>query len=254
MSKKPFGAVLIHGITGTPENVKAIAPPIEALGIPVLLPTLRGHGAESPEALECVEYMDWLEDAEKALLEILEQAEKAIIIGHSMGGWIALNLASEHPDKIDSIVVAAGTTLITSPFGPYRPLHFLYPIMLKLFKKWDMPPNFADPKLTYRDPTYPWAPTDVFKPLFDFLRLTHSRLPGVNVPVLILHSRNDTTNSPDGVEPMYNRLSTPEDQKRIVWFEKTEHEMFLDCETEVVVQTIVDFVRERMESKMAAKE
>ena len=136
MPKNPFGVLILHGITGTPENVRNVAPPLEALGLLCSLPTLRGHGAETAEALRHVTWQEWMEDAENALFELLNETEKVIVIGHSMGGWIALNLAVDHKDKIDSLIVAGASTKVVSPLAPGRPLHFLFPLMLKLFKKW----------------------------------------------------------------------------------------------------------------------
>jgi len=247
MTEKPFGALILHGITATPENVRRIAPPLEELGLPCLLPTLRGHGAETPEALRDVTWQDWLADSEKALFELLNEVEKVIVIGHSMGGWIALNLAADYADKIDSIVVAAGSTRVVSPFGPGRPLHFLFPLLVKIAKKWDMPPVYADPVLAQSDPTYQWVPSKVFVPMFDLLKKTQKRLVEVTVPILIMHSKKDTSNSPEGALIMYQSIATVPGEKQLVWFEKTEHEMFLDCESEEAVRTVVEYVKERIE-------
>jgi carboxylesterase len=66
------------------------------------------------------------------------------------------------------------------------------------------------------------------------------------VPILILHGRNDTQNSPKGAELLYSRISTPEAQKRLVWFEKTDHDMFNDCEWETVINTVGSYIEERL--------
>jgi carboxylesterase len=68
----------------------------------------------------------------------------------------------------------------------------------------------------------------------------------VRVPALILQSRRDTTVAPESADIIYAGISTPPHQKRIVWFEVTEHEMFRDCERETTIGTVVDYVRERM--------
>jgi carboxylesterase len=246
MTKKPFGVLIIHGWTANPKNVAGIAPPLEALGLPCSIPTLRGHGAETPEAMGSVGWRDWLADAENALMTLAAQVDKVIIVGHSMGGMLALNLAAEHADIIDSIVVAGGTTLVVSPFGPERPYHILAPMITLIYKKWKLVPDYTDKELEKFNPTYTWVPTSAIAALFDFIKVTRRRLPEVKTPILIMHARHDSANSPEGVPILFESISTPADQKRIVWFEKTNHEMFLDCEREAVIQCVTAFVKERI--------
>jgi carboxylesterase len=108
-----------------------------------------------------------------------------------------------------------------------------------------MPPVFADPEFTTYGNGYVWVPTKTWLNVFDFMKATEKRLPDVTGPILILHSKNDSMNSPEGAALLYDRVSTPKDQKQLVWFEKTEHDMFNDCEWEAVIQTIVDYVKAR---------
>ncbi len=246
MSKKSLGALLLHGFSGMPIGLGELANHIEKLGLPYRSPTLRGHGANTPNALLDVKWTDWISDAEKAMSEVLEETEKVTIIGHSMGGMIALILAAKYSNKIDSIIVAGGSTKIVSPFGPGRPLNFLAPIVLRLKSKWDLKPVFTDPNSVRNDTGYEWVPTITFLQLFELIKETQKRLPEVTVPTLILHSKNDSSNSPDGARILYSSISTPVEKKRLVWFEKTEHVMFLDCEEEVIIKTVIEFIQDRI--------
>jgi carboxylesterase len=245
MSKKPYGVLIVHGFTSSLDCVNGLEPPIQALGLPTRMPVLRGHCAESPDALCGVTWPEWMADAEAALEDLLTEAERSIVFGHSMGGLVALTLAADHPDMIDSIVVAAAAIQLTSPLAPGRPLHFLAPLAVRLLKKVDMPPVYADPALAQYDTNYAWAPADAAGALMAFAKVTRRRLPEVRVPTLIMHSRKDTTVDPESAGIIYREISTPPDQKRIVWFEVTEHEMFRDCEREATIGTVVDYVRER---------
>lgn len=250
MSNKPFGALIIHGFSGKPVGLQRISPPLEALGLPCHIPNLKGHSAETPNALRGIHWREWMVDGENALLELLAEVEKVIVIGHSMGGWIALNLAIDHKENIDSIIMAAASTRSVSPFGPGGSLHFLAPLIVKLKKKWDMPPVFADSEFITYGNGYEWVPTETWLNVFDFMKATEKRFPEVNTPILILHSKNDSSNSPQGAEILYNGISTRNDLKRIVWFEKTEHDMFNDCERDVVINTVVDYIKERTERRV----
>jgi carboxylesterase len=246
MSKKPLGALLIHGFPGRPEAFGKLTEHIDSLGLPYRTPTLKGHAAQTPDALRGVNWREWIADGEKAMLDVLTEAEKVIIIGHSMGGWIGLNLAADYGEKIDSLIVAGSSTLTVSPFGPGRPLHFLVPLILKVKKKWETTPLFAEPGYALYESAYEWVPTEAFTPVFEVLKAAQKRSPEVKVPTLILQSKKDTTNSPEGAKVLYDSISTPRDLKQLVWFERTEHIMFLDCEQGEVNRTIVEYIRERM--------
>jgi carboxylesterase len=246
MAKQPYGVLILHGFTSSLDCVNRVEPPLKALGLPTRMPVLRGHGAESPEALRGVTWHDWVTDAEAALEGLLTEANKAIVFGHSMGGLVTLTLAADHADVIDSIVVAAAVVQLASPIAPGRPFYFLVPLLTRLLDKWDLPPTYADPELAQYDTNYPWAPIDAVASLAEFSQVTRRRLPEVRVPALIMQSRQDTTVAPESAEIIYNGISTPPNQKRIVWFEVTEHEMFRDCEREATIGTVVDYVRERV--------
>lgn len=179
--------------------------------------------------------------------ELCQDVEKAIVVGHSMGGWIALSLAIDCPEKVDSVVMAGASTRSVSVLGPNRPLHFLFPLLVGLKKKWDFSIELADPTYYEGVTGYEWVPMKSWITVFDFMRVTEERLPEVDVPILIMHSKNDTTNAPAGVAILVERISTPRDQKKVVWFEKTSHDMFNDCERDEVLATIVGYLQERMQ-------
>jgi carboxylesterase len=246
MSKKPYGVLILHGFTSSLDCVREVEPPLKALGLPTRMPVLRGHGAESPEALRGVRWPDWVADAESALKDLLTEAEKAIVIGLSMGGLVTINLAADHGDKLDSIVLASTALLFTSPLAPGKPLSILRPLISMLVKNWDTPPIYADKSLEKYNTNYLWAPMDAVLSLLDFSRAARKRLPGVKAPALILQSHKDTTVEPKSANVIYAELATPADQKRIVWFEKTEHEIFRDCERGAAIDVITQYVRGRI--------
>jgi pimeloyl-ACP methyl ester carboxylesterase len=64
----------------------------------------RGHGASSGEFVEgCIG--DWAEDAFEAVMRLTEGPQ--ILVGSSMGGWIALLLAKRMPERIAGLIGVA---------------------------------------------------------------------------------------------------------------------------------------------------
>jgi carboxylesterase len=246
MPKKPFGVLILHGFTSSLECVSEIEPPMKKLGLPTRMPILRGHCAESPEALRGVTWPMWMEDGEKAMQSLLKEADKVIIVSLSMGGLVALTLAAEHPDKVDSIVLAAAAVRLVSPLAPHHPLAFLQPVVKLLLKKWDSPAVRADPSLLPFDNNYRYTPMDALMSFLEFTKVTEKRLPEVHVPALILQSRKDTTVEPETANLIYNSISTPKKDKKIIWYEVTEHEMFRDCERSKVIGDVEKYVKGRI--------
>jgi carboxylesterase len=246
LMKKPYGVLIIHGFASSLDSVSDLAPPLESLGIPTLMPVLRGHGAESPEALRGVTWHDWVADAESALQAFSTEAERVIVVGHSMGALVALSLAADHADIIDSIVLVGAAVRLADPLAPGRPLRFLWPVVRRLFKKWSLPPVYADKTLAQYDTNYHWAPMDSILSFLEFTEVMRRRLPEVRVPTLVLHSHKDTTAAPESADVVYSGISTPAQQKRIVWFEVTDHEMLRDCERDAVIEAIEGYVRVRV--------
>jgi carboxylesterase len=247
MTKQMLGVLILHGFTSSLDCVSGIEPPLKALNLPTRMPVLRGHGASSPEALRGVTWHDWVADGETALQALLTETEKVIIFGHSMGGLVAIHLAAEYKQAVDSIVLAATPVQLVSPLAPHRPLHFITPLVRRFLKKWDLPPVYADKRLAQYDTNYRWAPMDAVLSFTEFTDVTRRRLAEVRVPTLIMQSHKDTTAAPESADIIYNSISTPREQKRIVWFEVTEHEMFRDCERSATIETVVKYVQERVD-------
>jgi cis-3-alkyl-4-acyloxetan-2-one decarboxylase len=95
--------VLVHGLGGTIENWRGLAPPLAARHR-VLVPDLPGHGHSSllPEARN----LDALAEAVLAVADA-EQIRGAVWIGHSLGGVVALRAAALRPHAVGGLVLAA---------------------------------------------------------------------------------------------------------------------------------------------------
>lgn len=96
--------LLIHGF-GLDRSIWRGVAKRHLNGYQVILPDVRGHG-ESATLKEPTRMAGLAEDMLR-LLDVL-QVERAVVGGHSMGGYITLALADQHPDRL------AGVGLVTS--------------------------------------------------------------------------------------------------------------------------------------------
>jgi esterase len=92
--------VIIHGLFGSGDNWHGVAQELSS-EYSVLLPDLPNHG-QSPHTDDML-YPAIVED----LAETLEEhgVEHAVLMGHSMGGKVAMKFALDHPDRVAGLVV-----------------------------------------------------------------------------------------------------------------------------------------------------
>jgi carboxylesterase len=136
----PARALLIHGFTGTPRDMRPLAQELAAAGVTargVLLPGF----AQSTDALRHVRATDWLAAAREAWIETRSGASHATLIGFSMGGAIALALAAESGLAPDQLILLAPHWRFADRRAIFLPLgkHFI-----RTFRPFGRP-NFADP-------------------------------------------------------------------------------------------------------------
>jgi pimeloyl-ACP methyl ester carboxylesterase len=120
---RPPSMILVHG-AGMDSTVwqlqtRYLAHRAEAAGLgPVLAVDLPGHGRSDGPPLPSIEAMaEWLAgvlaDVEP---DSTEHGTVPIVVGHSMGTYVALELAAAHPESVASIVLVA--TAASMPVNP----------------------------------------------------------------------------------------------------------------------------------------
>ena len=183
--------LLIHGICGTPNHFVGGIPLIE--WIPpdwsiynLLLP---GHGG-TVEDFAKSSLKQWRCSARRAFCSLANTHEQVYIVGHSMGTLFALELATDHPDKIP------GLFLLGVPMRPQlAPAAINSALRLALGKLRPGYPEMAIQEACGTTPTWmlwkyiPWVPR--FVELFYQVGRTERILDRVQVPVQAFQSRKD---------------------------------------------------------------
>ena len=93
--------VLVHGLGGAATNWTRLAP-LLARSRKVIVPDLPGHGRSGSIG----RHADLAAHAD-CIAQILERetAEPAALVGHSMGGVVALRLAAAHPARVSALAL-----------------------------------------------------------------------------------------------------------------------------------------------------
>ena len=98
--------VLLHGFLENQTMWKAFVPEL-AKKYRVITINLLGHGQT-----ECLGYVHSMEDQADMVHSVLHELKikKAILVGHSMGGYVALAFAELYPDNMKGLVLLNSTS------------------------------------------------------------------------------------------------------------------------------------------------
>lgn len=109
--------LLVHGYAEHAGRYDAVAHALAGAGIEVWAVDLRGHGHSPGRRADVRRFQDFVSDV--ATLSEQVHAERpglpALVLGHSMGGAIALQLALEHPEWVDGLALSAPFLRPTTP-------------------------------------------------------------------------------------------------------------------------------------------
>ena len=93
--------ILIHGLLGSLENLAMVAKPLSEQ-FTVTSIDVRNHGSSFAE--NNMDYQILAQD----IINLMDHLniEKCAVLGHSMGGKIAMQLALNHPHRVEKLIVA----------------------------------------------------------------------------------------------------------------------------------------------------
>lgn len=102
----PYAVLCVHGLAGDPSAYRTLAQLLANAGFRVRVILLPGHGTQV-EDLAKTPYEAWIKWFEKEFIALAEKHSAVHVVGHSMGGLLGLDLATDQPAKLEKLVVAA---------------------------------------------------------------------------------------------------------------------------------------------------
>lgn len=122
------GVLLIHGLTGTPAEMRLLGKGLNKQGFTVYGVQLAGH-CGSMEDLVAACWGDWLASLESGLLRFGQLVDHVVVGGLSMGALLSLAAAERHPDKVAGVCALSTTFRYDGWSMPaYTKLSFLLPL------------------------------------------------------------------------------------------------------------------------------
>lgn len=230
------GVLLLHGFPGAPADLRPIADYLWRQGHAVSAPRIAGHGT-SPEDLARRSADDWLESARAALSALLEQTERVVVVGQSLGGVYALELAATEP-RVAGLVVL-GTPIRDIPEGEE---------LVRSSEPGAMLPHpWAAPGVLTHDLGagglyYLELPVGALGEALALIRRVRERVATLRTPALLFYAEADSIVGIAHGRYLAEHLAS--DVKELVLLTGSAHLIALDYERERVAIRIGDFVAE----------
>ena len=226
------GCLLLHGFTGTPQEMRPLGQFLREKGFTVRGVLLAGHGTRVEE-LRATDWRDWYRSACEGWQALQGSCARVFVIGQSLGGSLALHLAAHVPV---AGVVALAAPLVTDVklLWLARALQYVWPYRKK------GPSNIHDPRAAAERVRYEYTPNRSNEQAVLFFRHLYEDLPEVHVPALLMHARQDKTVDPATMPRLYARLGS--EDKRMIWLENSGHVVTVDYERQLVYAAIEEFI------------
>lgn len=132
------GVLLIHGLTGTPNEMRIVAKGLNKAGFTVYAMQLAGHCGDEAD-LRKTTWQDWYKSVEDATDYLAKQVDTIFVVGLSMGALLALKLAADRPEQIKGLGIYGPTFRYDGWSIPFWAQKFFFLLVwlkkLNLFQK-----------------------------------------------------------------------------------------------------------------------
>jgi len=233
---RPLGCLLVHGFTGTPEEMRPLGEALAARGFPVHAVRLAGHGTDVAE-LARTRWTDWFASVEAGVARLRASTERLAVAGMSMGSLLALHLAATRPEDVTALVLC-GTPLRLSD------------ARLAMLPKPDGP-DVADAAMRAASRSYRMTPLAGVTELLRLQAVVRRELSHVTQPALLLHGRHDHSVPLANLELLRRSLGSPWIETGVL--EHSWHVITMDVERDEVGRLAAEFL-ERVEAAPAHAE
>lgn len=244
------GVLLIHGLCGSPSEIRFVANGLTRIGYTVLCPQLAGHGGSEAD-LVATTWQQWYESAEKGLDELAKTCETVIVGGLSTGAVLSLMLAARHPEKVHAVALYSPTLWLSGRQIPwYLPLFrmidskrfanlFRFPVPIHVGIKDKRIRDFIKGAMAADGGRPSSTPGGAVLERRRLAKEVMKDLGTISQPVLILHAREDDYAGLDNAAYLQRELAGPVD---LVVLEDSYHMVTVDRQRHVVLDRTTAFV------------
>jgi carboxylesterase len=250
--------LLIHGLTGTPHEMKGLANFFYRRGYSVLCPRLAHHG----EPLHILKWAKWREfyQSVKEALQKIPAGQQIFTAGLSMGALLALLLAEEFPERISGTSCLSPTLFYDGWNIPWShcllPLAYYTPIRYFAYFKEEPPYGIKNERIRnkvheyYKNASfadvsgvakygYPYFPVTLLCELRLLILELMKKMSRIRIPLQMIQASEDDMTSVRNSQYIYDHVASS--QKEIVLLHDSYHVITADQERRTVAQKMDEF-------------
>lgn len=250
------GILLLHGFSGTPNEVKDLGEYLANFGFTIYAPTMAGHGTK-PDDLLKIGAKEWEESVKQAYLKLREKTKKVFLIGNSFGSNMAFWLIKEfNNEPIGVVSLSAPIYMKYHKFVLFR--IYTYGWFKKYYRKplkaYVTPSAFVKCLFTKKDEelkdvailakaNYQIIPIKSIKEFLRFIKKeTIPNLKKITTPIFVAHAKADPVILSKSAEYIYNHVASQ--KKEFFWFPHKGHIMTYDAHRQELFERIYNFIKQ----------
>ncbi|MCW2527013.1 MAG: hydrolase [Pseudonocardiales bacterium] len=242
--------VISHGLGEHGRRYDHVARRFAALGLTVVVPDHRGHGRSGGPRAGLKRFDDLTDDLQSVFDAVTADrtGQPLFLLGHSMGGAIALHYALDRPDALNGLILSAAAVVP----GDEQPKAVL--TIAKILGRFapGLPTAKLDSAGISKDPAVVKAynedplvftgkvPAGLAGGLLGAMDTFPKRLPTLTVPLLVLHGEADVMTSPSGSTLVIEKAGSAD--KTLKTYPGLYHEIFNEPEQDVVLDDVATWL------------
>ncbi|WEN16535.1 alpha/beta fold hydrolase [Rhodanobacter sp. AS-Z3] len=249
------GVLLIHGLTGTPMEMRLLGKGLNKAGFTVHGMQLAGHCGDANDLL-ATGWRDWYASVEAAADTMLTKVDHLFVGGLSMGALLALKLAADRPQQIAGVGVYGATFRYDGWSIPRMArLSFLLPLLKKVGigrgrSFMEQPPyGIRDERLRAQVSTamlsgdsaaagLPGNPWYSLAEMYGLAADVRRQLPQVSSPCLVAHASEDDVASVKNAELVMREVNAPTE---LLLLDDSYHMITIDKQRRTLIERSATF-------------
>ena len=247
------GVLLLHGLGGTPVEMRDIGAAIADAGYTVKCAQLAGH-CGTYEDLRETRWQDWADSAEAALRELKTSCDTIVVGGLSMGALLSLHMAATFPELVRGTILYAPTVWLNGWMVPYHAYLFNLVHMkwcANMFDFPDLPPHgIKDPQIRARivgalhsgDASRAGLPVTPGGAVLEHRWMVNSvrrQIKNIRQPTLIIHPREDDYADLNNISYLMRNLGGTVET---VTLDDSYHIVTVDRQKDLVAARTIQFI------------